>query len=86
MRRHLEESGRLSYRMLQREFDLDDDALAEIIEERVDIQRVAVREDDALAWSADTTPSRMEAESVPSSPERDRRAYTSLTRSGNRRG
>jgi hypothetical protein len=29
VRRHLEESGRLSYRVLRREFALDDDTLAE---------------------------------------------------------
>ena len=76
VRRHLEESGRLSYRLLRREFGLDDDALEELIEELVDIQRVAVREDKALAWSADATPSRLGAESPPSPPERDPRSYT----------
>lgn len=33
VRQHLEESGRLSYRMLQREFALDDDTLAEVVEQ-----------------------------------------------------
>ncbi len=51
VRRHLEESGRVSYRMLRRQLDLDDDALEELIEELVDIQRIALREEDALAWS-----------------------------------
>ena len=70
VRRHLEESGRLSYRMLRREFALDDDTLAEVIEELVDIQRVAVREDKALAWAGDATPRKLGAEAPPSSPER----------------
>ncbi len=38
VRRHLEENGRVSLRMLQRQFGLDEDALADIIEEFVDIQ------------------------------------------------
>ena len=41
VRRHLETNGRLSLRMLRRQFELDDDELAEVIEELVDVQRVA---------------------------------------------
>jgi class 3 adenylate cyclase len=52
VRRHLEENGRVSLRMLRREFELDDDTLAEVIEELVDIQRVARREENALARAA----------------------------------
>ncbi len=37
VRRHLEENGRLSLRMLRRQFALDDDALGEVIEELVDV-------------------------------------------------
>jgi class 3 adenylate cyclase/tetratricopeptide (TPR) repeat protein len=51
VRRHLEDNGRLSLRMLRRQFELDDDALKEVVEELVDVQRVASREDNALAWS-----------------------------------
>ena len=58
VRRHLEENGRLSLRMLRRQFELDDDALAEVIEELVDVQRVARREENALAWSAAAPPLR----------------------------
>jgi class 3 adenylate cyclase/tetratricopeptide (TPR) repeat protein len=65
VRRHLEESGRLSYRMLRREFALDDDTLAELIEELVDVQRIARREQDALAWAA-----------AAPAVEREPRAYT----------
>ena len=56
VRRHLEENGRLSLRMLRRQFELDDAALEEVIEELVDVQRVARREENALAWSAATPP------------------------------
>ena len=45
VRRHLEENGRLSFRMLRRQFALDDAALEEVIEELVDVQRVARREE-----------------------------------------
>ena len=62
VRRHLEASGRLSYLMLRREFSLNDDTLAEVVEELVDSQRVAVREDNALAWSAAAAPSPARAE------------------------
>ncbi len=49
----LERNGRISLRALQREFNLDDGALDELIEELVAIQRVAVREAQgrALAWA-----------------------------------
>ncbi len=70
VRRHLEENGRLSLRMLRRQFELDDDALEEVIEELVDVQRVARREENALAWSAATPP----VGTPP--PARDPRAYT----------
>ena len=70
VRRHLEENGRLSLRMVRRQFALDDDALEEVIEELVDVQRVARREEDALAWSAATSPV-----GIPP-PARDPRSYT----------
>ena len=56
--------------MLRRQFDLDDESLEELIEELVDIQRVARREENALAWSAATP-----VVGSPS-PARDPRAYT----------
>ena len=70
VRRHLEENGRLSLRMLRRQFALDDAALEEVIEELVDVQRVARREENALAWSAAAPPV-----GIPP-PARDPRAYT----------
>src|SRR5262249_28935771 len=75
VRRHLAENGRLSLRMLRRQFELDDDALRHVIEELVDVQRVARREDKALAWAGNATPSRPSPES-PSPPARDPRSYT----------
>jgi hypothetical protein len=56
VRSHLEANGRVSLRMLRREFALDDDTLAELIEELVDVQRVARREENALAWAGGAAP------------------------------
>ena len=39
----LREEGRISLRALRREFDLDDEALDELVEELVDVQQVAAR-------------------------------------------
>jgi class 3 adenylate cyclase/tetratricopeptide (TPR) repeat protein len=47
---YLEEQRRVSLRALKREFDLDDDDLEELVDELVVIQRVAVRDEGALAW------------------------------------
>ena len=55
-RAFLERNGRVSLRALQREFNLDDDALGELIEELVEIQRVAVRDGSALAWAGGVAP------------------------------
>ena len=48
----LERNGRVSLRALQREFELSADDLDEVIEELVEIQRVAERDGRALAWRA----------------------------------
>jgi hypothetical protein len=42
----LQEQGRVSLRALKREFDLDEDACDELVEELVDVQRVARYEGD----------------------------------------
>jgi class 3 adenylate cyclase/tetratricopeptide (TPR) repeat protein len=68
----LERNSRLSLRALQREFELDDDALTDLIEELVDIQRVAVRDGRALAWTGVMPPASTET----SEPDRDPRSYT----------
>ena len=49
-RRLLERNRRISLRGLQRELDLDDGTLAELVEELVDVQRVAQQEDKVLVW------------------------------------
>ena len=41
---YLQEHGRVSLRVLKREFELDDEALDELVEELVDVQQVAARE------------------------------------------
>ena len=67
VRRHLEESGRLSYLSLRREFSLDD-TLAKVVDELVDNQRVAVREDQSLAWAAAAASSQARAEGSSAPP------------------
>ena len=47
---YLHEHGRVSLRALQREFELDDEALDELVEELVDVQQVAAREGKVLSW------------------------------------
>lgn len=56
VRRHLEENGRVSLRLLRRDYALDDDALDELIEELVDVQQIARREGNVLVWAATTAP------------------------------
>ena len=51
-RAFLERNGRVSLRGLRREFDLDDEALEELVEELVDVQQVAAREGKVLSWIA----------------------------------
>lgn len=41
VRRHLEENGRISLRMLRRQYQLDEEMLAEVVDELVDELRVA---------------------------------------------
>jgi hypothetical protein len=58
IRGFIERNGRVSQRMLRRQFDLDDEELDEVIEELVDVQQVAVRDGNVLAWAgASTAPS-----------------------------
>ena len=52
-RAFLERNGRVSLRVLKREFELDDEALEELVEELVDVQQVAAREGKVLAWLSD---------------------------------
>ena len=54
----LERNGRLSFRALKQEFQLDDEALELLAEELVDVQQVAAREGKILAWLGAATPER----------------------------
>ena len=57
VRSFLEQNGRVSYRMLRRQFELDDDALDELREELVEIQRVAADEGGrVLVWVGTADP------------------------------
>ena len=47
---YLREHGRVSFRGLQREFDLDERTLAELIEELVTVQQLAASEGKILSW------------------------------------
>ncbi|MCP5065294.1 MAG: AAA family ATPase [bacterium] len=47
---YLEEQGRVSLRALSREFELDEESLADLVEELVDVQQVAARESKVLSW------------------------------------
>ena len=76
VRSHLEQNGRLSLRMLRRQYALDDDTLAEVIEELVDVQRVARCEENALAWAGSAVPSAAPAPTAAPLPVRDPRDYT----------
>ncbi len=46
----LQQQGRLSVRALGRELELDGDELEEVVDELVEIQRVATRDGRALVW------------------------------------
>ena len=48
---YLEGQGRVSLSALRREFDLDDDALGDLVEELVEVQNVAVRDARTLRWT-----------------------------------
>jgi class 3 adenylate cyclase/tetratricopeptide (TPR) repeat protein len=53
----LQQRGRLAYRTLKRQFDLDDEVLADLKEELIDAQRVAVDEDGRiLVWTGAVAP------------------------------
>ncbi len=82
-RAFLERNGRVSLRALQREFNLDDDALDELIEELAEIQRVVVRDGRALAWAGGVPPAPTGTPEHERAP-RDYPPSTSPTRSSSR--
>jgi class 3 adenylate cyclase/predicted ATPase len=76
VRRHLEENGRLSLRILRRQFELNDDALEEVIEELVEVRGVARREEQVLAWSGTAAAEPRCTEVATSPAARDPLSYT----------
>ena len=53
----LQRRGRVTYRTLKRQFQLDDAALEDLTVELIKGQRLAVDEDgEVLVWSGDTAP------------------------------
>jgi class 3 adenylate cyclase/tetratricopeptide (TPR) repeat protein len=81
---YLEEQGRVSIRALQREFDVTDDALEELVGELVDVQQVAARDGKVLSWigmataerSGQESKTRSNLETSYESPEAERRQLT----------
>jgi adenylate cyclase len=53
-RNHVRDAGRVSLRALRLAYSLDDDALAALIEELVDVQQVATRAGNVLVWAGAT--------------------------------
>ncbi len=81
IRAFLEENGRVSYRMLQRQFSLDADALEDIKEELIEVQGVAADEGGkVLVWvgSATAAPGAdpRDTPETAASPERAPISYT----------
>ena len=52
----LRRNGRVSLRLLRRELDLEDEALDLLVEELTEVQRVAVRQGNVLAWVEEPAP------------------------------
>ena len=76
VRDFLQRNGRISYRMLRREFDLDDEGLEELLEELVEIQGVAARGERALTWAGESAPSGALREAPAPAQARTPRDYT----------
>jgi class 3 adenylate cyclase len=76
---YLARHQRLSLSALRREFDLDDEALRELVAELVEVQRVALPDGKALVWAGPTaSPARNETARTPAAPplEAERRQLT----------
>ena len=50
IKRELERNQRLSLKALRREFELDAEALADLIDELVEVQRIATQDGEILVW------------------------------------
>jgi class 3 adenylate cyclase/tetratricopeptide (TPR) repeat protein len=73
---YLESEPRVSLRALAREFDLDDAAVQELVEELVDVRRVAVRDGSVLVSTRATSPPR--ASALPGAADTESRELTVL--------
>jgi len=77
VRAYLEQNGRVSYRMLRRQFDLDDEALEDLKDELIEVQQVAADERGrVLVWLGAPRAFEPALEMPPPAPERDPAAYT----------
>ena len=75
VRELLQRHGRMSYRALKRQFELDDAYLEDLRAELVEVQRVAVDQDGTmLVWTGDASAAQVPAAPAPA-PERAPRAY-----------
>jgi class 3 adenylate cyclase/tetratricopeptide (TPR) repeat protein len=75
VRELLQRHGRMSYRALKRQFELDDAYLEDLRAELVEVQRVAVDQDGTmLVWTGDASAAQAPAAPTPA-PERAPRAY-----------
>src|SRR5918992_239292 len=73
----LQRRGRLTYRALKRQSDLDDDCLEDLKAELIQGQRLAVDEDgEVLVWSGDTAPPPVPADPPASAVARAPLTYT----------
>jgi hypothetical protein len=70
----LERHRRVSFRALRREFNLDEETLAELCDELVQVQHVAAVEGDVLVWTGDD--SRAPPWPAIAASGRDPRSYT----------
>ncbi len=69
-REWLQREGRLRYRSLKREFDLDDEALEDLRDELIEGQRVAIDENGkVLVWVGDGGKTETETRRPPPSPQ-----------------
>jgi hypothetical protein len=69
VREQLQQKGRLSYRLLQKQFGLGGDELDDLKYELIDIQQIAVDKDGKmLVWTGSETPQETAAEPLPSVP------------------
>ncbi len=69
-RASLRENERVSLRALRREFELDDEALEDLIEELVDVQQVAERGERMLSWRGGPEPVTTPGAAAEPGPER----------------